>query len=205
MTHTETCPDGQQRDCGYQELSPNPLSIRQLITGDIPRIWAIMAANIGPEYQRTFPDNPDPHALLMKEVNTYISNMQETLAHNGSTYFVAEVEGEVVGCLGCVHHSERMKQALLDANLVQQEKYEIAEFINFYVDPKQQHHGIGRSLWNETTNFTHENVKPDAIAFASRDVWKAAHAFYEKMGYKPFHKGRYLEFDTTFFVKAVEY
>lgn len=188
-----------------KELSPDQPLIRNLTTEDIPRIWEIMVANIKPEYDRAFPESSDRHTLMMTKVNTYIHNMEETLAHNGSTYFVAEVDGVVAGCLGCVHDSERMKTALIKEKRIEQsDPYKVVELINFYVDPELHRHGIGRRLWNQMTTIVNEKIQPDLIAFASRDIWKSAHQFYKDMEYTPFHNGRYYNFDTTFFVKAVE-
>src|SRR3989344_640468 len=97
----------------------NP-EIRGLELRDFPQIHEILYSNLSSAYSLQFPDQ-DPDRCL-EEVAEYERNMAETLSHNGRTYLVAELGGEVVGTLGCIHNSLRMKERLTSSRCVDEQE-----------------------------------------------------------------------------------
>ena len=120
-----------------------------------------------------------PEVFKMPESENFaVSFFEEMLADPTVTIFIAEDQGDAVGCIVCrlIERPENPFTFAADTLLIEQ----------ISVRPDAQDHGVGRALL-EQAEYIGRDLKVARIHLDSWDFNLPAHSFFERMGYQKFN------------------
>ena len=157
-------------------IPPVSYRIRKATTADIAAIEAVMRASIEGIGSRTY-------------TAQQVSSSLENIAHldrdlvNDGTYFVAEAEGEIVGCGGWSRRSKLYagSAATGDESRLLDPATEAARVRAMFVTPRWERRGIGRRI----LEMCEEEARAEGFRRVELMAMLSGRAMYAACGYRP--------------------
>jgi DNA-binding MarR family transcriptional regulator/GNAT superfamily N-acetyltransferase len=152
----------------FSSVPAEPYMIRQLLPGDLG--WVVQRHGV--VYSEEYGWDQTFEALVARIVADYVDNHDP----RRETAWIAEVDGDPVGCVFCVHRDD-----------------ETAQLRILLVDPKGRGLGIGSRLVTECIRFA-RRVGYRKMMLWTNDVLVAARRIYEAAGFELISEGPHHSF-----------
>ena len=152
----------------FSSVPAEPYMIRQLLPGDLG--WVVQRHGV--VYSEEYGWDQTFEALVARIVADYVDNHDP----RRETAWIAEVDGDPVGCVFCVHRDD-----------------ETAQLRILLVDPKGRGLGIGSRLVTECIRFA-RRVGYRKMMLWTNDVLVAARRIYEAAGFELLSEGPHHSF-----------
>jgi DNA-binding MarR family transcriptional regulator/GNAT superfamily N-acetyltransferase len=152
----------------FSSVPAEPYMIRQLLPGDLG--WVVQRHGV--VYSEEYGWDQTFEALVARIVADYVDNHDP----RRETAWIAEVDGDPVGCVFCVHGDD-----------------ETAQLRILLVDPKGRGLGIGSRLVTECIRFA-RRVGYRKMMLWTNDVLVAARRIYEAAGFELISEGPHHSF-----------
>jgi GNAT superfamily N-acetyltransferase len=123
------------------ESIPIALTIRQALPADMPVLTALMEESVRQLNRQNY------SAKQLESALAYVFGIDHQLITDG-TYYVAEIDGEVVGCGGWSRHSVLYggAQAQPRKEAARQSAGDVAKIRAMFVHPNYARRGVGRRI-----------------------------------------------------------